>query len=116
MKEAARQGSSAARIPQNSLAYFRAIQRHSGGISIDRELMGYVLIPHNWKEYIYHRGCSISIQSILENGLIPGGKESDKGRQTVFFAHLKPFGRDSEEEEEPHDDFTVPALSQQLET
>ena len=34
---------------RNSLAYFRAIQGHSG-----------------------------SIQSILENGLIPGGKESDR--------------------------------------
>ena len=73
------------------LAYFRAIRRHSGAISIDPELMGYVLIPYNWKEYIHHRGCSFSIQSVLENVLIPGGHESDQGRQTVFFTPLYPF-------------------------
>ena len=65
--------------------------------------MGYVLIPYNWKEYIHHMGCSFSIQSVLENGLIPGGDESEKGRQTVFFTPLDPFGGDSDEEE-PRDD------------
>ena len=77
---------------QHSLDFFRALQGHSGGIPTDPELMGYVLIPHNWKEYIYHRGCSFSIQSILESGLILGGKESHKGRQTIFFTPLNPFG------------------------
>ena len=48
-----------------------------------------------------------SIQSILENVLIPGGHESDKGRQTVLFTPLNPFGGDSDEEE-PRDDYTVP--------
>ena len=38
--------------------------------------MGYVLILYNWKEYIYHTGCSFSIQSILENGLILGGQRT----------------------------------------
>ena len=88
---------------KNSLACFRAIQGHSGGISSDPELMEYIRIPYNWKGYIFHRGCSFSIQSILENGLIPGEKESDKGRQTVFFTPLNPFGGDSDEEE-PRDD------------
>ena len=69
--------------------------------------MGYVRIPDNWKKYIDHRGCSFSIQSILENGLILGGHESDKGRQTVFFTPLNPFGGDSVEEE-PRDDHTIP--------
>ena len=59
------------------------------------------------KSAFFHRGCSFSIQSILENGLIPGGKESDKGRQTVFFTPLNPFGGDPKEEE-PRDDYTVP--------
>ena len=68
--------------------------------------MGYVLIPYNCKEYLYHRGCSFSIQSVLENGLIPGGHESEKGRQTAFFIQLDPFGGDSDEEE-PRDDYTV---------
>ena len=37
------------------------------------------------------------LPSILENRLIPGGKESDKGRQTL--TPLDPFGGDSDEEE-----------------
>ena len=69
--------------------------------------MGYILIPYNWKEYIYHRGSSFSIQSNLSSGLIPGGNESHKGRQTIFFTPLNPFGGDPEEEEEPRDDHTV---------
>ena len=40
---------------QNSLAYLRAIQGHSGGISIDPELMVYIRIPYSWKEYVFHR-------------------------------------------------------------
>ena len=39
MKETARQESSIV-DPKNSLAYFGAIQGHSGGIPIDPELMG----------------------------------------------------------------------------
>ena len=54
----------------------------------------------------YHRGCSFRIQSILENGLILGGKESDKGRPTVF-TPLNPFG-ENPDEEEPHEDHTAP--------
>ena len=60
---------------KKSLAYFRARQGHSGGISIDPELVEYIRIPYNWKEYVFHRSCSFSIQSILEHGLIPGGHE-----------------------------------------
>ena len=63
-------------------------------------------ILYNVKEKFFHRCCSFRIQSILENGLIPGGHESDKGRQTVFFTPLNPFGGDSDEEE-PWDDYTV---------
>ena len=55
---------------------------------------------------IFSPGCSFSIQSILENGLIPGGKESDKGRQTVCFSPLDPVDGDSDEEEHG-DHYTV---------
>ena len=57
--------------------------------------------------HLNHRSCSFSIQTILENGLIPGGKESHKGRHTIFFTPLNPFSGDPEEEELP-DDYTVP--------
>ena len=107
MKEAARQDLEYCEDFKNSLAYFRAIQGHSGGISIDPELLGtfgFLTIGQIKK---FHRGCPSSIQSILENGLILCGMESDKGRQTVFFTPLNPFGGDSDEEE-PGDDHTVP--------
>ena len=100
MKEAARQDSSTeyCEDSKNSLAHFRAIQGHSGGIPIGPELMEYIRIPSRF---------SFSIQSILENGVIPGGKESDKGRQTIFCTPLNTFGGDSDEEE-PSDDYTIP--------
>ena len=56
---------------------------------------------------LFLRSCSFSIQSNLEKGLIPGGKESDKGRQIVFFKPLDPFGGDSDEAE-LRDGHTVP--------
>ena len=79
--------------------------------------MEHIPIPYDWKEKIVHWGCSFSIQSILENGLIPGGKESKEGRQTIFFTPPDPFEENSGAEE-PRDDFTIPqsAPSQQLET
>ena len=84
--------------------YFRAIRGHSGGIPIDPELMGYVQIPYNWKKNVFTRGCSFSIQSIPENGLIPGGHGGDKGGQTIFITPLNPFGEDYDEEESREDD------------
>ena len=38
---------------------------------------------------------------------MPGGKEKAKARQAVFLTSTNPFG-DDPEEEELHDDFTVP--------
>ena len=64
-------------------------------------------IPPNWKKYIYHRGLSWNLQSILGKGVIPGGKEKDKARQAVFLTPINLFGNDPEEEES-HDDFKVP--------
>ena len=103
MKEAARRGSRIARIPQKSLTYFRAIQGHSGGITIAPELMGHI----DWKDFVFHRGCSFSFQSILENGLIAGGTQSKEGRQTISFTPLNPFG-ENPDEEEPSDDIAIP--------
>ena len=50
---------------------------------------------------MFYRGCSFSIQSILER------HGCHKGRQTVFFTPPNPFGGDSDEEE-PRGDYTVP--------
>ena len=43
----------------------------------------------------------------MANGLIPGGEEKDKARQTFFLTPTNPCGNDPKEEE-PHDDYTVP--------
>ena len=88
---------------KKSLTNFRAIQGHSGGVTIAPELMEHILIPYDWKEFVFHRGCSFS----MENGLIAGGKQSKEGRQTIFFTPLNPFGVNPDEEA-PSDDFTIP--------
>ena len=85
IKEAARRGFQYGEDSKNSLASFRAIQEHAGGTTIALELMEQILILYDWKEYIFHRGCSFSIQLILENGLIPSGKESEDDR--LFSSH-----------------------------
>ena len=58
----------------NKLLYLRAIQGHTGGEMIPPEMLGHVLIPHNWKEFVFHRGCSFNLTSILNAGLIAGGR------------------------------------------
>ena len=85
---------------KNPLCYLRAIQGHSGGIPIVPELMGHTSMR-------FHRGCSWDVQSFLESGLIPGGKENDKTRQAIFFTPLNLFGENLDEEN-PHDDYTIP--------
>ena len=71
------------------------------------ELMGHVAIPYTWKEFLFHRGCSYDVTSILKSGLIAGGRESEEGGQTIFFTPLSPFG-DNPDQEEPSDDFSKP--------
>ena len=53
----------------NSLLYIRAIQTHTGGNLIAPELMGHVAISYKWKDFLFHRGCSYDVQSILRSGL-----------------------------------------------
>ena len=107
LKAAPRKGLSTVKTKMEFLCYLRAIQGHSGGIPIEPELMGYDKNDPNWKTYKNHRGLPWNFQSIPGGGLITGGTEKDKAGQAVFLTPTKPFG-DDPEEEEPHDDFTVP--------
>ena len=66
------------------ILYLWALQSHSGRNPIDFALQDNVLIPDNF-EYSYHIGCAVSIHSITTSGLIAGGQNSSKDRQTVFF-------------------------------
>ena len=75
------------------IRYLRAPQGHSGRNSIDPELQDNVLIPNNFFEYIYHIGCAISLHSITNLGLIPGGEILSK-RQTVFLTAVDPMNKE----------------------
>ena len=67
---------------------FKVIQ---DAISFDPTLQDNVLIPNNFFEYICHVGCAISLHSITNSGLIAGGQNSSRERQTVFFTVVNPM-------------------------
>ena len=71
---------------QQKVWYIRAIQEHTGGEMIEPEMLGHVLIPPNVKEFVFHRGYSFNLTSILNAGLIAGGRET---RHTVLFTPFK---------------------------
>ena len=81
------------------ILYFALFQGHTGGNVIALALMGHVAIPFKWKEFLFHRGCSFAVTSILRSGLTAGGKESKEGRQIVFSTPFNPFGDNPDEEE-----------------
>ena len=74
-----------------TILYFRAIQGHSGGKHIDPTLQDNMLLPGDFAEHIYHVGSSHDLHSIIQSGLIPGGKEIKKGRHAVFFTAVNPM-------------------------
>ena len=79
---------------EQEILYLRALQGHSGRNPIDPPLQDNVLIPDNFFEYIYHIGCAISKHSITDSGLIPGGHNSGRERQTVFFTAVDPVDKE----------------------
>ena len=48
-------------------------------------------------EYIYHIGCAINLHSITSSGLIPGGQNSSRERQTVFFTAVDPMHKEHQD-------------------
>ena len=86
LKEANRRGLSSARIHPNSSVYIRANQGHTGGFLIAPELMGLVIVPCNWQEFVFHGGCPFNINSILDTGLINGGRARREDKP--FSSHL----------------------------
>ena len=91
------------------ILHLRALQGHSGRNPIDPTLQDNVLIPNNFFEYIYHIGCAISLHSITNSGLIAGGQNLSKERQTVFFTAVNPTDK---ELKDPYKlDLTEPRLA-----
>ena len=62
------------------------------------QLKDHVAIPLRWKDFQFPRRCPFDVKSILEAEPMAGGKESEEGRQTVFFTSLDPSVGETEEE------------------
>ena len=95
--------------PGQEFLYLRALQGHSGRNLIDPFLQDNVLIPNDFFEYMCHIGCAINLHSITNSGLIAGGQNSGRERQTVFFAAVKPMNQDHRDPQEV--DLTKPRLA-----
>ena len=68
-----------------------------------------MLIPSNFFQYINHTRCAINLHSIVNSGLIPGGQNLGKERQTVFFTAVNPMNKGHKD---PHElDLTKPRLA-----
>ena len=80
--------------------FFSALQCHSGRNSIDLSLQDNVLIPNNFFEYIDHIGCAVNLHTVTNSGLIAGGQNSSRDRQTVFFTDLNPMYKNHQDPKE----------------
>ena len=87
----------------------RAPQGHSGRNPIDPTVQHNVLIPNNFFGYICHIGCVVSLHSITNSGLIAGGQNSSRERQTVFLTAVNPMNKDHRDPQEL--DLTKPRLA-----
>ena len=87
----------------NKFMYFRAIQGHSGENFVDPLLQDDMLLPADFAEYIYHIGNSYEMHSMIQSGLIPGGKSNRRDRQSVFFTAVNPMYANQDLEEVRYD-------------
>ena len=83
--------------------YFRAIQGHSGGTPVDPTLQDHVLLPDDFAEHIYDIGNAHDMHSIIQGGLIPGGRSLKRDRQSVFFTAVNPMYANQDLEEVQYD-------------
>ena len=67
-----------------------------------------MIIPNDFFEYSYQRGCAINLHSIVNSGLIPGGQILSK-RQTVFFTSVDPMNKEHKDPDEI--DLNAPRLA-----
>ena len=49
------------------------------------------MIPKGITEYLYHVGNTNEMNSLVGNGLAPGGMSFKRGRQAVFFTTVNPM-------------------------
>ena len=79
---------------RQEILYLRALQGHSGLNLVDPSVQDNVLIQNDFFEYTYHIGCAINLHSITNSGMIPGGPNSSRERQTVFFTAVNPMDKE----------------------
>ena len=91
------------------ILYLRALQGHSGRKPIDPTLQDKVLILNDFFEYMYHIGCAVSVHSITNSGLIAGGQNSSRERQTVLFTAVNLMHKNHKDPQEL--DLTKPRLA-----
>ena len=91
------------------ILYLQALQGHAGRNPIDPSLQDNVVIPNNFFKYIYHIGCAVSLHSISNSGLIAGGQNSSRDRQTVFSTAVNPMNKNHKDPQEI--DLTKPRLA-----
>ena len=92
------------------IVYFRALQGHSGRNFVDPSLQDNVVIQSGFFQHIYNIGCAFNLHSIINNGLILGGRAEDK--QSVFFLPIDP--RDKGHKDPEKIDLNVPRRAQYL--
>ena len=59
-----------------------------------------MLPPDDFAKHIYHVGSSQDLHSIIQSGLIPGGRSVKKERHAVFFTAVNPMFVDQHKEVE----------------
>ena len=94
------------------ILYLRALQGHSGRNSIDPSLQDNILIPNNFLEYVYLIGCAVNLHSITNSGLIAGGQNSSRDRQTVFFTAVNPMHKNHQDPKRARFDQTTSCILQ----
>ena len=83
--------------------YFPAIQGHSGQSFVDPLLQDNILSPDDFAKDIYHIGNAHDMHSIIQGGLIPGGKSNRRDRQSVVFTAVNPMYANQDLEEVEYD-------------
>ena len=66
---------------------------------MDPTLQDIVLLLDDFAEYIYHIGNGHDMHSIIQGGLIPGGKSLKRDRQSMFFTAVNPMYANQDPEE-----------------
>ena len=76
----------------NQFLYLRAVQGHSGDNVVDPALQDNVLLPKGFTEYLYQVGDANESNSMIRNGLIPGGKKHQERKTSGLLHNSGPDG------------------------